>query len=350
MTQGKDRANTEILNVLYQSSDRYSLPTAVSIASLLESNQNVENISIFLISDGISTENIFRISQLCNIYGRQLHLIQANALLGTNEVYKFNLPTWNGSLTTYCKLFAIDELDIVGDVLIYLDSDTLINKSLKNLISIGEDLPSSDKVIAGSFDYYFPEFHELSGANKDDFFINAGVLVINQVSWKRTFAKKRILQYLQGVARNGASAADQEIINNVFRNEIEPLDPTYNFNSGLYLYGVEAFLDMYRLDSNSFVNKVRLLEVMEEEPAINHCMVEMCGRPWEKDNRHPQNALFDKYLELTPWTSADKIDRKKSLPLKLQYAAFRILPMRAYRIIYPRLVLNYFKRSKKKGS
>ena len=63
------------------------------------------------------------------------------------------------------------------------------------------------------------------------------------------------------------------------------------------------------------------------------------GRPWEHNSIHPQNALFDKYLALTPWTDADKLTVRRTFVFRAQRFAYEHLPMSIYWVIH-RVVLT----------
>ena len=45
------------MNVVYSSSDSYSMVAGISMYSLLENNQSVDELNIFLIENGMSQEN-----------------------------------------------------------------------------------------------------------------------------------------------------------------------------------------------------------------------------------------------------------------------------------------------------
>lgn len=335
--------NAITLNFLYQSSDAYALPTGVSIASLLENNQGIDEINIFIVSDGISERNLKNIENVCSSYGRTLCVRSANDILASGRVEELDLPKWNDSLVIYSKLFAVEQLDFPGDIIIYIDGDTIINKPLDELAQIGGHMAAKGAAVAACYDFYLAEFKEIYGVAKDELFINTGMLVINRRNWIEKGYLQKIIDHMHNV-RGKYITADQDIINMIFRDEIELIDPTYNFNSGFYLYGLEDYLDMYHLRGLPYVDEGRLRAILQDGPHINHCMVNMCGRPWEKQNHHPQNALFDEYLAMTPWTAVDKLEPNRGIMFQLQYAAFKYMPRWLYKQVYPQWCQAYWKR------
>ena len=51
------------MNVVYSSSDSYSMVAGISMYSLLENNQSVDELNIFLIENGMSQENKDKFNQ-----------------------------------------------------------------------------------------------------------------------------------------------------------------------------------------------------------------------------------------------------------------------------------------------
>lgn len=53
------------MNVVYSSSDSYSMVAGISMYSLLENNQSVDELNIFLIENGMSQENKDKFTTMC---------------------------------------------------------------------------------------------------------------------------------------------------------------------------------------------------------------------------------------------------------------------------------------------
>jgi hypothetical protein len=71
----------------------------------------------------------------------------------------------------------------------------------------------------------------------------------------------------------------------------------------------------------------------------------MTGRPWEKNSIHPQNDLFDKYLEITPWSNYEKVAVKREFVFTFQRYLYRTLPSGLYAYFH-KLGQNRYLRSK----
>lgn len=334
-----NNSSVKTLNVLYQSDDNYAMVTGVSIASLLENNKHLGVINIYLLDDGISSVNLEKLNQLCESYGRVLNIVDTHNIRAMLQELK--VEPWRGTYTTYFKLFAVNELDLPTDLLLQIDGDTIINGPLDELT----EYDMGDCICAATIDSVLAGYKSLLSIGADEPYYNCGVMLINKANWTNNRCRERIIDHLKN-KRSRYFVVDQDIINVLFRHEIKPLDLTYNFNSGLYIYGIDNTFRIYDLTERTYIPKNHIHEVMQG-PLINHCMGAQTGRPWEKDSIHPQNELFDKYLALTPWTSKDKIVVNRAFIFKAQRFAYEHLPMSVYWRLHRAALTWYMKKRNK---
>lgn len=314
--------NKTQLNILYQSNDSYAAITGVSMYSLFKNNTDIDELTIYLLNDGISNQNIKKFKKLCKQYNRTIHIIDSKKIL--EKVKEFNLVPYKGTYTTYFKLFAFGMIETNNDTIMQVDGDTIITGSLKELCN----LDMSKNAIAATYDCIHNGYKKMIGIPSNEGYYNCGVMFINQKLWRENKYEERIKKHLNEV-RNKYFIVDQDIVNVLFRNEIKYLDLTYNFNCGFYIYGVENINRIYKLKEPYFHNK-DLINQRIKNPLIIHCMGAMTGRPWEKHSTHPQTKLFDDYLYESPWKDFNKIEPKRSVIFKIQKTLYGVLP----RIIY----------------
>lgn len=326
----------KILDVLYQSDNNYADLTGVSITSLFENNKHLDEINIYILNDNISDDNIHRMEQLCNNYDRNLTIVNTEKIL--KKLKELNVEPYKGTYTTYFKLLAIESLKIKSDRLLQLDGDTIINEPLDELLSI--DL--KDFVCAATYDCILNDYKELVDIPKNDKYYNCGVLLINKIFWHDYRCEEKIINHLLNV-RNRYFTVDQDIINVLFRDRIKYLDIKYNLNSGFYIYGIDESFRIYGLDESIFTPKNIVKKAMDK-PYINHCMGAMTGRPWEKNNCHPQNDLYDEYLKISPWWDVPKKIVNRGILFKIQKYLYKILPIRLYGIIHKFILKKYLKK------
>ena len=314
------------LNILYQSNDSYAAITGVSMYSLFKNNTDIDELTVYLLDDGISKENLNKFKKLGKEYNRQINIIDSKEIL--KKVKEFNLVPYKGTYTTYFKLFAFGFIQTNNDILMQLDGDTIITGSLKDLCNID----MSNNAIAATFDCIHNGYKKMINIPENEGYYNCGVMLINQKLWRKNKYEERIKQHLNNI-RNKYFIVDQDIVNVLFRNEIKYLDLTYNFNSGFYIYGIDNIEKIYKLKEPYFHNK-DLIKKRIKNPLIIHCMGAMTGRPWEEESIHPQTELFDKYLYESLWKDYKKIKPKRSIVFKIQKALYKILPKSLYAYIH----------------
>lgn len=325
----------KILNVLYQSDNNYADLTGVSIISLFENNKHLQEINVYILNDNISAENIEKLQQVGFKYERNIVMIDTAHIL--KKLKELNVEPYKGTYTTYFKLLAIESLKVNSDRLLQLDGDTIINEPLDDLIT----MDISDCVCAATYDCILNDYKSLVDIPLTDKYYNCGVLLINKEYWHDYSCEEKIINHLLNV-RNRYFTVDQDIINVLFRDKIKYLDIKYNLNSGFYIYGIDESFRIYSLNENIFTPKAIVKEAMKK-PFINHCMGAMTGRPWEQDNCHPQNDLYDKYLNISPWKNNPKKIVNRGKLFKIQKILYKLLPLRIYGIIHKIILKRFLK-------
>ena len=124
-----------MLNIVFASDNNYALYLGVAIVSLIKNNQNdFDKINIFVLDDGISSENKKRLEALVTNQNHVLNFIKTKGLsdfeinmVGLDRIFSKN------SFTTYSRLFVASLLPKDIDKVIYLDCDGLILGSFKEL-------------------------------------------------------------------------------------------------------------------------------------------------------------------------------------------------------------------------
>lgn len=313
----------KVLNVLYQSNDLYAPITGVSMTSLMENNQDLDDIRFYILNDNIKAENIKKFHEVCAHYGRTLILIETERMLKELRD-ELKVSPLKGTYTTYFKLLALKELDLPTDRILYLDGDTIITGSLAPLLDINMD----GHALAATYACFVNSYKPVIGIPLTDKTFNCGVMLVNQAAWIEKKYEEQIFYHLKNV-RSRYWTVDQDIINVLFRHEILYLDMTYNFKSCFYIYGIKECLKLYELTPEVYESYEKITEV-SKNPIIHHCAGATNGRPWEKGNTHPLNDLFDEYAKMSPWHKYEKTEKKQSFSLRLQKTAQRVLPKPLY--------------------
>lgn len=276
------------LKVAYACNDGYISQTGISIISLLENNRDFRKITIYLISKGVSEDNKRQLSEMCLKYGRNFKVIEFNEI-----AYDLNISQIGRHIETiYAKIFFSRITDI--DKILYIDSDTIINGSLKDLWC--ENL---DGFYMGMVETYTGgDAKESLGLQKNSKFFNDGIAIVN-VQYCRE--KKLIEKCIAEIAEyNGNPPVLSEgLLNKVCHGRIKSISPRYNMMAGLYMY----------LSLNPVYMKSKLSYSLDDliksynNPVIIHFLSGFYNRPWTDSCTHPLKELFIKYKLLSPWAN-----------------------------------------------
>ena len=317
----------KILNVLYQSSDLYAPMAGVSMVSLVENNKDIDEINFFLMNDGISEANLSKLKRACDSYGRQLTEVCAKKMV--QEIKEeWRVPPFRGSYATYLKLKAIDKLTLESDRILYIDADTIINESLLQFVDICFD----EFLMAGCLGISAYQARKVSGLDPNGKWLNSGVVLFNCLQWKQESCEEQIIMHIVNLQK-AYCLADEAILNVLFGHKVKWLDIKFNFQSYIDSYGIKHVFNIYRLNDGNFYNQRQVADACEQS-VIYHCSGDFLGKPWEKNNEHPFNGLFDKYLALSPWSDFEKVEEKRSLIVSVQRFFHKVLPRNLYACIH----------------
>lgn len=297
-----------MLNVVFASDDNYASFLSISLISLLDSNINdFDKINVFILDDGISAENKTKINDLVNDYSCSISYIETKKLDEMDfNVLGLERNLNKASLTTYARLFMSTLLPNDIDKVIYLDCDSLIVDSYKELWK----LDISNHYCAGVLDGINTAVKEYLGFKKEETYINAGFLLVNLRKWREDNIEEKFIEFMVK-NQNRFYQHDQGVINNVFKNNIMIVEPKYN----LQIYFQTLDYDLARkftCMTTEYYNK-EVVDECRENPVFLHFCGPNYDRPWfNKD--HPYAEVFKKYAEKANHTEV--IHYLDELPLK----------------------------------
>ena len=313
------------LNVLYQSSSLYVIPAAVSICSLFENNKDIKDIHIWYINDGLTEEDKQNLIKLSDRYNRRLSFIdptEIEVFLSQNGVEK-----WNGAYATFYKLFICNEIEDV-DRLIYIDSDTIINGSLKELIDYDLEGYACGMVASAMS----KEYRDYLGV---DPYFNGGFEVYNMDYWKNNNVSDLLIKNVNDIEKRFKYTiiADESLINISLQGKIKKLPLKYDCEATWWLWGTDRGVRK-KLGWNVNEGFYSIQEVKEayKNPVIMHYMDLTTGRPWDYLNDHPFKDDYLKYLDiLKPWKELHLANKglggNSKLLLRGKWLIKKIMPM-----------------------
>ena len=315
----------DTLNVLYSTDSNYAPHAAASIYSLLDHNRDFETINIYIIDDNISGEYKEKFKKIAENFSN------AGIIFYPFEKLKPKLQikeTWY-AMVGYARLM-LSEITEAEKVL-YIDCDTIINGSLKELW----ETDIEGYCIGGVQDN--PALYAVEAIGMDDSnrYINGGVMLINLKKWRDDSIEEKIIQMIKD--HNGfVFHHDQGIVNGVCKNSIKILHPKFNTMSQFFLMNAKQIKSLY--DMNNYYTQDELDEATKT-PVIIHYINKFYNRPWFKSCSHPLKDLYIENLSKTPFEIELKEGSQKTavrirkfvfdhFPFFIYYAMERVLNIR----------------------
>ncbi len=206
--------NKSSVPIVFAGDDGYVTPILVALTSL---NLNTKTkIDVFILTSGFSQEN----QSLLNKLDKRLNHIQIK-IISVDESYFKNLPVNKNWSTGIYYRYLIPLIFKDYQKVLYLDGDILVLKDLTKLFATNIE----NYALAGVNDADLDFFLKKPLFNKQNFYINSGMLLINIDKFK---TKVNNLFITTNMYKNTFTHYDQDAINLIFKDEIKLLPPKYN--------------------------------------------------------------------------------------------------------------------------
>ncbi|RGY98935.1 glycosyltransferase family 8 protein [Clostridium sp. AM58-1XD] len=322
------------MNVVYASNDNYARHLGVSMCSLFDNNSRERTIDVYILSVGLCEENRKKLNTIGRRYGRKIHYIEVD---GLRERIPFPVDTGRFDISTLGRLFIGEMLPDEVKRILYLDCDTVIIRSVKNLW--GMDLEES---IIGAVQEptIYTEVKEDIGLRAGDPYFNAGVLLVNLEKWRREDMGRKLMAYYE--ERDGKLFAnDQDAINHVLKGRIKSIMPSYNFFPN---YRYFRYKELVRQSEAYLTVSEGDLHRAKHHPVIIHYMGD--ERPWKAGNFNHYRRAYEIYLKKTPWNGMPKEKGQEAYMAAyhaMDYATFLCPAVRRM------ISRKYMERAKKNG-
>ncbi len=273
------------MNIIYSCNDKYVSQTGISIISLLTNNEQINKITIYLISKDISKYNLNILNNICVQFGRKLIVVPF-----VDIAYDLKLTDTGRHIeTVYTKIF-LSRIKNLKKCL-YLDSDTIITASLESLWNT--DLSES----------YLAAVETISIRNKEklqikreSIFFNDGVTLMNLEYCRDNLLLEKCLSLI--AKYEGAPPVLSEgVLSSICQDEVKIISMRYNLMSGMYQLGIE---NPKYLSSITAYSETDIIDSCEH-PVIIHFLSAFYNRPWSLHCSHPLKNYYFTYKDLSPW-------------------------------------------------
>lgn len=305
------------MNVLYASDDYYVGILGISILSLLENNQKEEDIRVYIVDDDISEDNRLKIEGIFEAYHRPLPLWKK--IRSLSEVLGMELYEDRFSETQFARLLLEEIIEETEDRILYLDCDTIVNRSLAELWNM--DLQGNvGAVLADAFSALY---RKNIGLKRNDLMFNSGVILIDMLKWREENIGHQLRAFVR--SHNGkVQQGDQGVLNAVLNGKVCLLSPEYNWITNYSSFSYDDML-IYRKPVNIYSKEE--IEKAADNPCIIHYTSSfMVARPWEAGREHPYKALWDKYRCMSPWSEGIYKEKRMKKWKKLYVHLINAMP------------------------
>jgi lipopolysaccharide biosynthesis glycosyltransferase len=287
------------MNVAYSCNDYYIPQTGISMLSLFENNKDVDDICVYLISKDVSSDNIHKLQSIADKYHRRFKEVRFEDI-----AYDLKLSNIGRHIATiYSKVF-FSRIEGV-DKMIYLDSDTVVVGSLKELWD-----DNLDGCYLGVVETLPTKFYKELGLTKGDRFFNDGMAICNVAYCRENNLIDKVLKVVNEFNGNPPTLSEGAL-NKVCYGKVKYISLRYNLMAGL--------LFLCDLDSEYMSHVLHYskdeLSYSCSNPVVIHYLTAFYNRPWFKDCTHPYKDAYYKYKAMSPWSEE---------PLKEQPLPFRI--------------------------
>ena len=279
----------ECMNVVYASNDGYARHLGTSLYSLLDRNRDFAEISVYVLTLGLSEENQGKLREIAEHFGRRLIFLNLDDL---RERIGYEVDTGGFDISVMLRLFMGDMLPESVERVLYLDCDTVVLQSLKHLWK--EELEG--KIVGAVMEpTIYQAVKESIDLGEDDPYYNSGVLLVDLKQWREQEIQKKLLEFWK--SKGGKLfASDQDVINGTLKGQIHTLMPRYNFFTNYRYFRYNTLVQL--CDAYRAVGK-REFAAAKRKPVIIHFLGD--ERPWIRGNHNHYGKWYRKYLAMTPW-------------------------------------------------
>lgn len=272
-----------ILNVLYTFDNAYAPFAGVSLHSLLTACTDIPQISVYCVTLDVAPENLRKIGEEVENAGtgRMLHLIDGNLIV--EKMKSLSILPYRNSYAPNLRLFFEEFFESDTDRLLYLDCDTIVTRSLKDLLLM--DLGHAPAAVVR--ESLCGNYYKNIRLEEPHRYFNSGVILFT-AEWKKGRYTERLLEMMQTSALRTMNP-DQDYLNLLLKDDLILLPPKYNFQP---MHTVFAEKSYFRCFPKENYYSAKEIKDSANDVAILHTY-RFCGQfPWHKNSVHPSAPLW----------------------------------------------------------
>lgn len=278
-----------MLNIAYCCDDNYIPYVGVSMISCIENNRNDFNQIVFhiILDENVTDKSKDKLKENISRYPNcEVIFYPFNP---TNE----QMPKSDYHPIVNAILFTPELIN--ADKLLFMDADTIILDSLKELSQT--DL--KENYCAAVYDVIPPYFKEKIGFSKEDKYFNSGFVFMDLEKMRNDNIEGKFMNELSKEYKY----PDQDILNRVLKGKILTLSPKYNFHGYFLEWDSKNVLKVYSMDYDYYYSS-EVIEEAKNNIICTHFLNLFSDVPW-KDELNPMYGEFKKYADMTSFSSEE---------------------------------------------
>lgn len=256
--------------------DNYVQHASVMLLSLSLTNRDCI-FDVYILALNVSKESKDKIDTLFYESNIFIHYVDTDESLLTNFPIR---ETDYLSIAAYLRLFIPVLLPNSISTILYLDSDIIVNNSIKDLYNL--DL--SDYCGAACLDVDQANCDRLN-YNRSYGYFNSGVFLLNLDKLRSLDFMGSVLEFVTS-KKITLNYHDQDVLNYTLRGKIKAIDHKWNMLECYYLEKEKRALFP---DIECGMNDLRIIHFSS------------AFKPWNFGCKHPRKGEYFKYLQMIPW-------------------------------------------------
>lgn len=284
--------NPSAAHIVYASDDLFSEILGVSLVSLYENSRDMDDIVVYILDSGITKNNREKILSVCSTYQRSNAVfIPAEDISG---ILSMDITADRGSLSQYARMFLSSALPDELDRVLYLDCDTIIRQSIRELWNL--DLQG--KTVGAVMDAFSKYYRANIGLQPNDIMFNSGVMLINLEQWKKRKVEQKLLQFITD-KKGKIQQSDQGALNALLSQDTYCFEPRFNAVTIFFDFTYREMM-IYRKPPR-FYTKEQVKRSVDKPALIHFTTSFLSKRAWVKGCTHRYVYEWIRYKEMSPW-------------------------------------------------
>lgn len=279
------------MNIGYQSSNEFAIHTGISLYSLLYNNKDISELNIYLLSNGIHENELNKLNRMVESFHRHLYIIDNKFNLDKIQE-KYSLKEFS-NINACSEILPTDVFPEYIDEILLIDSDTIINRSLKDIRPDCFDNYLISAVPNFEFNYLYENLDKDSRKviDKNGIYFNSGVVLYNLKKWREMKCENLIIEAIQEI-QDRQYFASQTILNLAIPPKLV-YNMSYTYNYFGFLYGRWDRKNIHRKYNEN-------VKEIENNPVVLHYKGSL-SRPWYKELHSKEISIYRFYKSLTEW-------------------------------------------------